>query len=788
MYRKHFLLFLSIFLTLLIFSCQHIRTKEEVDLAEGLKNGTITADLIIDGFEEDLAWWPYLDEEGSKVDIQISEPIIESESRYLKIDADIKSGGYGGVEMEFPEIQRLAGSKGIVINLKSDRADIPVVLVIWVQDPTQTSPFVNYKTPFNYLFHTRSSSVDNWEQYVFPWNGFERSTWLGEKGVWTLDPNLIVGMEFAFENKDSNEKIEGTILVDDIRVIIDSDTLLANEVKKTDQKYNPIKVNQIGYKPDGEKLFFSSSAAWKFNLFDETTEKIVYSGSMQFMDSDADTGMEIYGGVFTEFTISGRYFIEVVGVGESYHFEIRDNIYDNALYITSRFFYNQRSGMDIQLEGFKDAVIKKGHSGKAVLWDDNLVKKELSGGWYDAGDYGRYMPTAAFSVNQLFYAFEFNPGFFKDGSLNIPESGNGIPDLLDEIGWELSWMLKMQADNGMVYHKVTTKDYPEMGSLPSEDKQQLYLFGPTSSDTAYFTAVMAKAATVFEPYDQMFSEVCREAALKSYTWLLEHPDQFPSGGFQNPPPSKFPMQGGYDFIGSEDHSRMWASAEVYRMIHDKKAYDSFTSLFNRSGNTSGFLKMDWAEPYGLALYAFLESLDHHDSFYNEVLSEFKGQVDRIIAVSERSFFNTVLSGRNGGFAYVWGSNQVVSANGVELIMAYNLFGDKIYLEAAEHQIQYLMGRNGLSKCFISGTGSDSVLYPHHNLSIYLGSAVPGIVGEGPNGAVGEGSGGDMVLENLWKDKTPPALCYKDSFDSWATNEPTIDANASFVALLSYFCR
>ena len=788
MYRKQFLLFLSIFLTLLIFSCQHISTKEEVDLAEGLKNGTIKADLIIDGFEEDLAWWPYLDEEGSKVDIQISEPIVESESRYLKINADIKSGGYGGVEMEFPEIQRLAGSRGIVLNLKSDRDDIPVVVVIWVQDPTQTSPYVNYKTPFNYLFHTRSSSVDNWEQYVFPWNGFERSTWLGDKGVWTLDPNLIVGMEFAFENKDSNEKIEGTILVDDIRVIIDSDTLLANKVKKADQKYNPIKVNQIGYKPDGEKLFFSSSAAWKFNLFDETTEKIVYSGSMQFMDSDADTGMEIYGGVFTEFTIPGRYFIEVVGVGESYHFEIRDDIYDNALYLTSRFFYNQRSGMDIQLEGFKDEVIIKGHSGKAILWNNNLVKKVLSGGWYDAGDYGRYIPTGAFSVNQLLYAFEFNPDFFIDVSLDIPESGNGIPDLLDEIKWELTWMLKMQAEDGSVYHKVTTKDYPEMGRLPYLDKQQLYLFGPTSSDTAYFTAVMAKAAMVYELYDNDFSNICRKAALKSYNWLLEHSDQVPIGGFRNPPPSKFPMQGGYDFIGSEDHSRMWAAAEIFQMTQSSESYDNFKLLFDRSGNISGFLKMDWSEPYGLALYAFLNGLDQKDPLYTVVSSKFKEQADKIVSISEGSVFNTALSGRSGDFAYVWGSNQVVSANGVELIMAYNLFGDKIYLEAAEHQVQYIMGRNGLSKSFISGTGSDPVLYPHHNLSISLGSAVPGIVGEGPNGAVGEGSGGDMVLENLWKAKTPPALCYKDSFDSWATNEPTIDANASFVALLSYFCR
>lgn len=559
-------------------------------------------------------------------------------------------------------------------------------------------------------------------------------------------------------------------------------------VKTTDSKLNPIKLNQIGYKPYGEKLFFSSSAAWKFNIKKATTKELVYSGPMEFVDTDVDTGMEIYGGDFTAFTDSGKYYIEVVGVGESYSFEIKERIYENVLYLTSRFFYLQRSGIDIVLDSFDGEIIKKGHSGIAVLWDNHSIKKDITGGWYDAGDFGRYIPTGAFSVNQLLYAFEFNPDFFKDGSLNIPESGNGIPDLLDESRWELSWMLKMQAGDGSVYHKITTKNYPELGSLPLHDTQQLYVFEPTSSDTAYFTAVMARAATVFEPYDQNFSDECKEAALKSYNWLSEHPDQLPAGGFQNPSQSKFPMQGGYDFIGSEDHSRMWAYAEIYRMNHDKRAYDGFVYLFGRSGNGTGFIKIDWADPYGLALYAFLDSLDNHDPLYEDVLAVFKEQADKIVAVSKRSVFHVGLDGAEGSFAYVWGSNQVVSSNGLELIMAYNLFGEDIYLQTAEHQIQYIMGRNGLSKCFIAGAGSDPVLYPHHNLSMYLGTAIPGIIGEGPHGAVEDGSGGDMVLENLWKDKTPPALCYKDSFDSWATNEPTIDANASFVALLSYFCQ
>ncbi len=113
-----------------------------------LEEGVLKTYFTVDDFETDeLAWWSYLDEKGSGMELELTEPSEGNESSYLTIIADIKAGGYGGAEMEFPEVQRLKGSRGIILKLKADKAGIPVVFVIWIKDPTQTSPFVKYKTP-----------------------------------------------------------------------------------------------------------------------------------------------------------------------------------------------------------------------------------------------------------------------------------------------------------------------------------------------------------------------------------------------------------------------------------------------------------------------------------------------------------------------------------------------------------------------------------------------------------------------------------------------------------------
>ena len=327
-------------------------------------------------------------------------------------------------------------------------------------------------------------------------------------------------------------------------------------------------------------------------IFDATacdlnSNEIVYSGKCIKWGFDIDTGHTVYKGYFSEFKTPGEYIIETSGQ-QSIPFIIDNNVFSEYLYLSGRVFYLSRSGIPIYDTDNSHIELEAGHTQPAVFWDNREESIDVSGGWYDAGDYGRYIPSGAFAVSQLLYAYRANPAFFKDGSLNIPESGNGIPDLLDEIRWEIEWMLKMQDKDGGVYNKVTSKNYPELGTLPEEDKSKLYVFETTSHDTADFVAVLAQAIPFFEPFDSTFSEKMKQAIDKSWNWLEKNSGVIPPGGFKNPPYNIYPSQAGYELIWSNENShRMWAAAQMFQLTGLKKYEEKFKARFQRIADTQG---------------------------------------------------------------------------------------------------------------------------------------------------------------------------------------------------------
>jgi endoglucanase len=467
---------------------------------------------------------------------------------------------------------------------------------------------------------------------------------------------------------------------------------------------------------------------------------------------------------------------------ESYPFTIADDIYAAPLRLVARALYLQRSGIAIH-DAASGVDLEAGHTEPAVLWDDPEGQAlDVSGGWYDAGDFGRYVPTAAFAVNQLLYAFNANPQFFDDESLDIPQSGNGLPDMLDEIRWELDWLLKMQREDGAVHHKVTTRSFPSLGTLPAEDTAQLYIFDVSSADTAYFAAALAQAAYTFEDYDPDYADTLLAAAEQAWTWLAAHPEQVPPGGFQNPPVSEYPMQGGYDFVGVEDVPRMWAAAELFRVTGDSSYDTAFVRYFD-SVAPDGKHTMTWANVYPMALYTYLMAEDANAETREAAAETFHNQAERILDVTHMSGYGVALADHVPGFEFEWGSNQIALSHGLYLMWANDLTPDARYSDAALGQIQYVLGMNPLVKAYISGIGADPMLYPHHNVSYRMQRAVPGFVTEGANS---QNAGGDEVLEGLWEIGVPAAMRYSDDWESWASNEPTIDANATFVALLAHW--
>jgi endoglucanase len=264
--------------------------------------------------------------------------------------------------------------------------------------------------------------------------------------------------------------------------------------------------------------------------------------------------------------------------------------------------------------------------------------------------------------------------------------------------------------------------------------------------------------------------------------LEAHPEQTPEGGFQNPPVSDYPMQGGYDFVGVEFVPRLWAAGELFKATGDSRYQDAFADLF---AEAEGGQAMSWANAYPMALYALLTSDNPDPELWEAVGDVFDRQARAIFNVTRRSGYGVALNDGIEGFEYVWGSNQVALAHGLYLMMADEIFPNENYANAAIAQIHYLFGVNPLAKSYFGGLGANPILEPHHNVSFHFNISVPGFVSEGPNS---QGAGGDATLLVLWDAEVPSAMRFTDDWHSWASNEPTIDANATFVALLSYFVR
>ncbi len=543
-----------------------------------------------------------------------------------------------------------------------------------------------------------------------------------------------------------------------------------------------IQVNQIGYRPDDPKSFVSKIPATFFTIVDYVTDEVILTSTMINQGYDTDVEGDVYRGHFDELVMTGTYQIVLNSGEESPPFDVRTDVYNTALWLATRYFYLQRSGIAIHDNEVSGVTLKVGHIQPATFWGDNSgATLDVTGGWYDAGDYGRYMPTAAFSVSQLLHAFSINPDYFIDSSLNIPESDNALPDLLDEIRWELDWMLKMQREDGAVYHKVTTYRYPDYGILPDEDTEPLFIFDISSADTAYFAATTAQASLIYRPYDATYADKLLNAAEDAGVWLSMHPEQVPPGGFQSPPVDEYPMQGGYDFIGDEDIPRLWAAAELFKATGNPVYETLFVQHFAIAPQDE--LTMGWANSYPMALYAYLTADEANAITRLAVQDVFQMQAAQIFEVSNHTGYHVALTDNEPGFEYEWGSNQVTLAHGLYLMMANEFNSNTNYVYRALDQIHYILGMNPLAKVYVSGMGANSVLEPHHNVSFRFRQAVPGIITEGSNS---QNTGGDLILEQLWDANVPPAMRYADNWDSWASNEPTIDANATFIALLAYF--
>lgn len=544
-----------------------------------------------------------------------------------------------------------------------------------------------------------------------------------------------------------------------------------------------IQVNQLGYRPDDEKIavFRGEDIDSAFTVVDAKSGKTVFEGTLAAGEKNNNTRETESAADFSDLKTPGTYKVVGEKCGESYEFTIGNDVYDDAFDAAVKMLYLQRCGVELPEEYAGDFAHPICHDGEAVYYGELLtsgrppeepdvpqmpvkvVGIDVSGGWHDAGDYGRYVVSGAKAVADVMLAYESYPEAFGDNA-GIPESGNGTPDILDEARYELEWLLKMQ-DNvtGGVYHKVTCANFPET-VMPEDETDELILSPFSNCATGDFAAVMAMAARVYKDVDSDFADTCMKASLKAVGYLEDHESD---DGFVNP---EGIVTGEYPDAKDTDE-RYWAYAELFKTTGDAK-YEKILTEIPYASIQGG---LGWEKVGFYGGYAYLTGGYTDKEYAKTIVSKLEYAINGILESTEADTYRCSLSG-----TYPWGSNMSIANNGMLLLMMDEINGNDKYESLAKAQLDYLFGNNANSYCFLTGFGSLSPEHTHHRPSQVLDKSMSGML-------VG---GADSALEDPYAKATmagtAPAKCYVDNAQSFSCNEVTVYWNSPLIYLMSAY--
>lgn len=514
-----------------------------------------------------------------------------------------------------------------------------------------------------------------------------------------------------------------------------------------------ILINQLGYRPNDMKIAFirGSAVGAKFMVVNKNNE-VVYEGAITESVYDAAADETVHHGDFSAFALEGEYKVVVEGVGSSDSFTISTEPYNALLRDCVLMFTRARCGTEVSGEIAGKAAHGACHTAYAVGIDENILLN-VSGGWHDAGDYGRYTVPAAKAVTDLMLAYMQDPAKAEELSL------------ADEIAYELKWLLKMQRSDGGVYHKVTTEDYP--GAItPDEDAMQLVLSPVSTNATADFAAVMALASTLYNDIDAEFAYQMLSAAKKAYEYLAVNPFD---GGFKNPPTVK---TGDYTDYSDSDE-RLFAAVALYKATGEARYHtDAKKLLFQGEVSYTGFGWQDMSA-YAHIIYLGLDEEKSDAAVAEAVKRGIVKAADKCVAAINASGYNIAR-----GTEFTWGSNMFILNDAMLLLLASKLTESGVYALNAKYQLDYILGANSLNMCFVTGYGSNFPKQPHHAPSMATGAAEPGMLVGGANAMLDD----DAARAAL--SAAPPAKCYIDDSESYSTNEVAIYWNSALVYVLS----
>lgn len=549
------------------------------------------------------------------------------------------------------------------------------------------------------------------------------------------------------------------------------------------QHSDAIRLNQVGFYPAAPKVaVVAAEGGDAFEVKDARSGKTVFKGKMGEMRTSQHSGKQTRLADFSTVRKAGSYVVDVPGVGKSAAFTIGNRVHRQVAEASLKGFYYQRVSVELPEKFAGKWARPFGHPDDKVLIHPSAVSEgrpentviSSPRGWYDAGDYNKYIVNSGITMGTLLSLYEDYPLYFEDFNINIPESNNGVPDLLDEIAWNLRWMLTMQdpADGG-VYHKLTNPRFDGM-IMPVAAKNPRYVVQKGTAATLDFVAVMAQATRVYKNFSNKFpglADSCSTAAVKAWQWAGKNPSVLYNQDEMNKQFDPDVVTGAYGDRSVKDEW-IWAAAEMFALT-GKQEYLDKTDLELQQP----LALPTWSQVKTLGYYTLLRKQKDRPArpeVINAIRKSVLDYADGLLTELDKQPYQTVMGKKAQD--YSWGSSSVAANQGVALLCAYRLTKDKKYLNAALGNLDYLLGRNATGYCFLTGFGSKKVMHPHHRLSIADGVAdpVPGLLSGGPNPAQQDKCAG---YPNKFPDES-----FVDHDCSYASNEIAINWNAPFVYL------
>lgn len=549
---------------------------------------------------------------------------------------------------------------------------------------------------------------------------------------------------------------------------------------------NPaIRLNQVGFYPDSPKFaFVVAESVDTFHVLTAGTRDTVYTGTLgpwrsTGLSSDSTRVADI-----SALRMPGLYVVHVPGLGDSYSFDVRPRVHDDLARAALKGFYFQRASRALEPRYAGAWARAKGHPDTIVLIHASAATAtrpagtviSSPGGWYDAGDYNKYVVNSGITVATLLSLYEDFPDYVDELDADIPESGGTMPDLLHETLWNVRWMLTMQdPGDGGVYHKLTNARFDGY-VMPADANEPRYVVQKSTSAALNLTATMAQASRVLRGFEEELpglADSTLTAARKAWLWARRNPEVYYDQARLNERFDPDIETGTYGDRNVEDEF-IWAAAELFLTTRE----DSFHSAVPLFPESSAPLP-SWNQVRTLAYYSLARFRDSLPARAADVGPRVEAlliaRADSLVRSARRSAYATVMGGTPGDF--IWGSSAVAANQGIALITAYRLTDDSSYLVHALANLDYLLGRNATGYSFVTGHGGQTPRHPHHRPSEADGidAPVPGLLAGGPN--AGRQDRCDYPF-------TEPDRSYVDDMCSYASNEIAINWNAPLVYLAS----